>query len=282
MRKINYSKTDAISFMNDVINSKKKRKSDLSYKERCIDILNSSLDRIKLYDSAFYENSLETLDKERREIREHNDFVSLYDYDTKPFKILKEQAVIDENKRRNDDCPICGLNKVNTLDHFLPKEEFVSYSIHPRNLIPCCSRCNSHKSKSWHDNGKRKIWNVYLNELPQEKYLFCSISMNNEMPIASYYIKQGKLKNEVYEIIESTFNKLHLIQYYNEASDKIITDFIRIIKMHISLYTKYNIDDNIELIRHTIDNCDVNDRIFVLQDAFLSSKEAIDYIKRNI
>ena len=102
------------------------------------------------------------------------------------------------------------------------------------------------------------------------------------MPIASYYIKQGKLKNEVYEIIESTFNKLHLIQYYNEASDKIITDFIRIIKMHISLYTKYNIDDNIELIRHTIDNCDVNDRIFVLQDAFLSSKEAIDYIKRNI
>jgi hypothetical protein len=43
-------------------------------------------------------------------------------------------------------CPFCGgLGHAETLDHYLPKANFPSFSVHPSNLVPCCRRCNSAK-----------------------------------------------------------------------------------------------------------------------------------------
>ena len=42
-------------------------------------------------------------------------------------------------------CPFCGFGQVSTLDHFLAKSRYPSFSVLPINLIPACTDCNKGK-----------------------------------------------------------------------------------------------------------------------------------------
>lgn len=50
------------------------------------------------------------------------------------------------NSAVNETCSICGIRKVKTLDHYLPKSRYPMHSVNPRNLVPACSDCNTGKS----------------------------------------------------------------------------------------------------------------------------------------
>ena len=66
-------------------------------------------------------------------------------------------------------CPICGSEAVYELDHYVPREVMPEYSVHVRNLIPLCHRCNHLKLDEWlNDSGKRKIFNAYYDSVPNE------------------------------------------------------------------------------------------------------------------
>jgi hypothetical protein len=70
----------------------------------------------------------------------------------------------------NGICPFCGLTTLRSYemegheayDHYLPKEQYPTYSINFRNLVPTCHGCNSiHKLRnsplvSKTNNGKQK------------------------------------------------------------------------------------------------------------------------------
>lgn len=43
-------------------------------------------------------------------------------------------------------CPVCGeAGTPNTLDHYLPQQDFPDFSILPANLVPTCDICQGHK-----------------------------------------------------------------------------------------------------------------------------------------
>jgi len=42
-------------------------------------------------------------------------------------------------------CPFCGFGQISTLDHFLAKSRYPSFSVLPINLIPACTDCNKGK-----------------------------------------------------------------------------------------------------------------------------------------
>lgn len=46
---------------------------------------------------------------------------------------------------KNGICPLCGINGVATLDHYLPKSRYPMHSVNPKNLIPACENCNKGK-----------------------------------------------------------------------------------------------------------------------------------------
>lgn len=51
-------------------------------------------------------------------------------------------------------CPLCGINDVTDIDHYMPRSVFPEYSVHPFNLIPICHECNK-KGDIWlTDKGK--------------------------------------------------------------------------------------------------------------------------------
>lgn len=64
-------------------------------------------------------------------------------------------------------CPFCGgLGQVKTLDHFLPKARYPSYSVLPANLFPCCRDCNTDKRASVPDQATKVSVNPYF-DAPQ-------------------------------------------------------------------------------------------------------------------
>ncbi len=63
----------------------------------------------------------------------------------KPGRAVYDEILV----AANDWCPFCGdIGQASSLDHYLPKSHFPIYSIHPANLVPCCSDCNKAKSNA--------------------------------------------------------------------------------------------------------------------------------------
>ncbi|MQS06105.1 HNH endonuclease [Streptomyces alkaliphilus] len=75
---------------------------------------------------------------------------------------------------KNDLCPLCGVRKVGTLDHYLPRAEFAALAVTPLNLIPACSDCNKFK----HDKRPRNEWqqtfNPYVDDVTDSQWLFAT------------------------------------------------------------------------------------------------------------
>ncbi|ATF25133.1 HNH endonuclease [Brochothrix thermosphacta] len=42
-------------------------------------------------------------------------------------------------------CPYCGSKDASTLDHILPKDEYIKHAVIPANLVRCCDTCNRNK-----------------------------------------------------------------------------------------------------------------------------------------
>jgi hypothetical protein len=65
------------------------------------------------------------------------------------------------HERRHDhlltECPSCGNPMIpNTLDHFVPKEDWPEFAIFPNNLVPQCGGCAPIKSRRYYCNDKRR------------------------------------------------------------------------------------------------------------------------------
>lgn len=73
-------------------------------------------------------------------------------------------------------CPLCEVNDVYYLDHYIPREKMSEFSVHPSNLIYICRTCNEIKDTMWLDDaGKRIIFNAYFDRLSGKELLLCVV-----------------------------------------------------------------------------------------------------------
>ena len=72
------------------------------------------------------------------------------------------------------DCPFCGNPKApDTLDHFIPKDDWPEFSINPNNLVPQCRECAPTKGSSYYcDENKSVLFlhPIYSSLLSQFKF----------------------------------------------------------------------------------------------------------------
>ncbi len=91
-------------------------------------------------------------------------FINLYKSPTGTI----ENDIIDQIDDHNlSFCPFCsGMGVPDTLDHFLPKDDYPEYSIFSKNLIPACDSCNRAKStKTVDDNGEKMFFHPYYDDI---------------------------------------------------------------------------------------------------------------------
>lgn len=125
-------------------------------------------------------------------------------------------------------CPICGIDTVYHLDHYMPKSIFPEFSIHPHNLIPLCAKCNDNKSQQWLDNNKnRVVFNAYYDQ-PKVHVLECSITISeNNLPHVEIFFANHENQ---WTIHERTINALKLMPRITDDLQCILGSVIESIK----------------------------------------------------
>lgn len=152
------------------------------------------------------------------------------------FKVIKSAQT---NEARLSRCPYCGITTPNTHDHYLPEDRFPEFAVHPLNLVPCCSGCNSSKGNRWIIDNRRLFLHFYSDELSSEQYLFVQIvQRNGNIGVgAKFYISENKptdVTDFQWQLIKSHYTRLSLIERYNEEVNSEVASIFTICKSHLS------------------------------------------------
>ena len=119
----------------------------------------------------------------------------------------------------NNKCPYCTLSEPNTIEHILPKEKYPEFAVHLYNLIPCCSKCNGHKSDAVRDHyGLPYTMNFYYHDPECCQFLEANFIIGpNRCPLFKYELKFPQVADPtLIAIITNHFNRLHLIERYEK------------------------------------------------------------------
>lgn len=94
------------------------------------------------------------------------------------------KAILKLAPRRR--CPICGVQRAETLDHYLPKSKVPTLAVDPGNLVPACDRCNRKKTAQLSSDPGEMPVHTYYDRIPAGKWLHVTLGDNLE---AEYYIR---------------------------------------------------------------------------------------------
>ncbi|HIP49220.1 MAG TPA: hypothetical protein EYG92_09690 [Lutibacter sp.] len=109
-------------------------------------------------------------------------------------KVLYGQQMLGKPKGRKiydnimslaplDRCPFCGIGTVSTLDHYLPKVKFPTFSVLPYNLVPSCKDCNTGKSTSYATTKEGQTLHPYYDDFTDEQWLFAKVLKTSPVSI---------------------------------------------------------------------------------------------------
>lgn len=247
MRKLEPYNDDSFEFYQEVVTSKKNSKQDANYKER-LELHEGTIEGLfEQYDDSFDNDDLVNLTSHGYIDDDKADLIRLYSYKSKNIQKLKVLVTTTERNRILSTCQNCTISEVNSFDHFVNKEEFPEFSVHPNNLFPSCTKCNSYKGQEWREHGQVTYLNLYLDELPEEQYLFVNTEVvNNDVITTEFYLDNPNGINPVFfERIQNHYSNLHLCRRFQENADTIITSLENTIRTYAD---KLPLEDIVELV----------------------------------
>ncbi|MCJ8510816.1 HNH endonuclease [Acinetobacter lwoffii] len=253
MINLNSYNGDSISFLQEVVNSKKRGKGEQFpfYKDRITLLFPVLKSAYHVYDAAFTSNDLLYLvPLSSIDTNQKDDLLKLYKYGSKPFIKLKNAIISLPNDYELNTCQYCTINDVNTLDHIVPKESFPEFVVHPKNLIPVCSECNSYKSNKWIKDGNFEFINLYLHKLPYQQFLHVDLKYVNNTFSVKYFLKNThNIDAILFNIIKNHYDNLKLLNRFQGKANQIISEFENTIRGSL---IKLSLKDSLECAKATI------------------------------
>lgn len=86
MKKIKVYTSNSFDFHTEVVNSKHSRRTDPTYKDRVMALNGTVKEQFENHDTEFERDNLAILLPKNLNVQEKQDLLSLYNYDSKPFK----------------------------------------------------------------------------------------------------------------------------------------------------------------------------------------------------
>lgn len=188
------------------------------------------------YENAVHSASVHSLNPHGFVSPEKDKLKKLYKSDCDiAGKIRQHHGKFTSSTRRvyNNKCPYCTLSEPDTIEHILPKEKYPEFAVHLYNLIPCCSKCNRHKGEAVRNNGLPVTINFYYHDPEYCQFLEADcIIDSNGYPSFKYKLTfPSNADPTLTAIIANHFNRLHLIERYNEEIVKSYTEIELTIKI---------------------------------------------------
>lgn len=166
---------------------------------------------------------------------------NLYKLKSRAVVEVRQTVTTNTEHRAINECQYCTINSVSSMDHIMPKTLFPEFSVNTQNLFPCCGECNAYKSDIWLINEERQFLNLYLDILPNRRYLFVELEYQNDIIYPRFYIENSNGIDETeFQLISNHYNRLHLCERFSQASHSIISELKSILT---SLPRRLNLDE---------------------------------------
>tara|TARA_R100000306_G_C4381481_1_gene144932 strand:- start:237 stop:1085 length:849 start_codon:yes stop_codon:yes gene_type:complete len=238
MRNLNAYSGDTSDFLDEVIGSKRNSSKDPNYKQR-INILTPGIKALfGIYETAHNANNHVSLAPNGYANQEKTDLLKLYSSGNSRLIKLKNSITTVLDNRAMNTCQYCTIAPVGSLDHIVPKDEFPEFSVNPKNLLPACTTCNSHKNENWKENNKTIFLNLYTDVLPIEQYLFVNlvVTANNIQP--TFELRNiNNIDADFFELLNNHYTRLQLPQRFRKESHKVISELTNLISAGSNLLT---------------------------------------------
>lgn len=126
-------------------------------------------------------------------------------------------------------CPSCGqAGQPNTLDHYLPKDDYPHFCVTPLNLFPMCSTCQTKKGTSTGDNEQPRFFiHPYFDLFVAERVIEVKIEPPFDAP--SFKLRpDSNLVSSNLALVKSHIRELELEQRYAHFFRE---QYIRLLKL---------------------------------------------------
>ncbi|MDD5384272.1 MAG: hypothetical protein PHG89_05260 [Gallionella sp.] len=140
------------------------------------------------YDAAASSVKLHTIKRQGKvgEVSK-DEMVSVYTYrmvsNKQPGRIVYDQII---NAPKYQRCPLCDIGTVNTLDHHLPKTEYLKLTVTPNNLVPSCMWCQGAKKTGYPESAEEQTIHPYFDDFESEVWLYAEVIQGS--PAAFRYL----------------------------------------------------------------------------------------------
>lgn len=281
MKKLTPIKGSYLNNLNDIISDKYE-----PGKSRLLTLKSQISKRYYKYQRNFLLDTLETITNETYTAQEKSDLEKCYSSPTLSFGNMVKQIKTNQHRDLQGTCQYCGIQKPNTIDHYLPQSDFPEFSVLALNLIPCCNDCNTKKNNYWLDNGFRGIINFYIDNLPQIQFLYCDITFDSisEIPNINFHLNIPKTINlRLKKIIENHFTRLDLCNKYGEYIHDLITEKINSIVSYLNSNDSTEIKLRIENEANSLkDRYGINNWKTVLTYELSKNSDFIELIRKKM
>ena len=216
------------------------RKDDGESKDRLVAAEKTVEALYKEFDEHFHDNSLRVIPSCRINKPLRDDLFDMYGYEAVIVKKVKKWLEGHNPVTVYGVCQHCGIVPFDTMDHILPHQQYAEYSVHARNLIPCCTDCNRRKNE-------REILNLYLDLLPDVEYLFMDVKANGDTIDLSFRLdnSKGLVEPDLFRKIAVHYSKLELFDRIKTLATTRISEFLTQIKRTYAKYGKQEVIDEI-------------------------------------
>lgn len=249
MHNLTPSNKSSIEFYREVVNSKRNSPQDPDYKARLAANFENIPDLFEDYDRNFADDLLVTRACHGFNHQDKADLLKLYSFQNSLIQSLKIAVTTNEHGRIINTCQNCTINEISSFDHLLPKNEFSEFSVHPKNLFPSCSKCNEHKGQTWREGVNNLFLNLYLDDLPEEQFLFVDVIIDENVIEADFRLSNiYGISEDMFRLLSSHYERLHLCKRFKENSDSVIVVLQNVLRTSLGLI---EIEDAVELAIET-------------------------------
>ncbi|MFC9673897.1 HNH endonuclease [Streptomyces sp. NPDC056949] len=159
---------------------------------------------------------------------------------------------------RNDLCPLCGVRKVGTLDHYLPRASYSALSVTPLNLIPACSECNRFKHDKRPTREEDQTFNPYVDDVTKSRWL---VAVTEEGAPATVRFSVGKptgWPNSLVARARYHFEVYKLGELYSHHATSEMSGIRRLLRQMHSLQGKIGVQTHLKDCEDSAREHDVN------------------------
>jgi 5-methylcytosine-specific restriction endonuclease McrA len=204
-------------------------------------------------------------------------FLTLYN---SPQEGAVQKPILQKLRERTIQyCPACGEDGTpNTLDHYLPKNDYPDFAITASNLFPMCDTCQGWKlEQTLDEHGRRRFLHPYFDEFLDQQVLCLEIGRPFSAPRSMELLPCPDLPQRVKDIVSRHIDALGIVNRYSHFFRD---EYVRLLRSAADIREEgLDIQQQIRIFRNRARRKAINSWGHIFYDSVLRNGELLRHLQ---